>query len=203
MNYLAHILIAAPNLESRLGNFVADFMRGVDREDFSPGIMAGIRMHWKVDQYTDAHPVFKRSRARLPVEHRRFAGILIDIFYDHFLARHWERFGPGTLEEYADQVLGDFMGYEDYLPERARRAIEYLKRDRRFTGYASIEVINEVLCGISQRLSRANPLCTAISGLEAAYEELEQDFLTYFPDLVCYAETLHCPPGVHSAQRAP
>ncbi len=203
MNYLAHILLAAPNLESRLGNFVADFMRGVDREDFSPGIMAGIRMHWKVDQYTDAHPVFKRSRARLPVEHRRFAGILVDIFYDHFLARHWQQFGPGTLAHYADEVLEDFMGYEGYLPERARRVIQRLKTDRRFTGYASIDVIDEVLCGISLRMSRPNPLSTAVSGLEAAYEELEQDFLTYFPDLVRYAETLQSPSGIHPVQTAP
>ncbi|MFT5122958.1 MAG: acyl carrier protein phosphodiesterase [Kiritimatiellia bacterium] len=190
MNYLAHIYLAEPELESRLGNFVADFLRGVDRDQFSPRVMDGIRMHWKVDQFTDAHPVFKQSRARLPVDHRRYAGILIDIFYDHFLARHWDQFGLGPLDVYADEVLDRFIAYEGFLPERARWVIQRLKLDRRFTSYATINGIDEVLCGVSLRLSKINPLCGAVSGLEDAYDGLEADFFAFFPELVGYAETL-------------
>ncbi len=101
MNFLAHIYLAGENEDHVIGQVMADFLERGWQERVSAGVLQGIRLHQQVDMFTDSHDVFRRSRARLPTELRRYAGIVVDIFYAHVLARNWDRLHDVSLDEFA------------------------------------------------------------------------------------------------------
>ena len=103
MNYLAHALLAGDHPADRIGGVIGDFVKGpLDPlpAGLGPGLAAGVMLHRRIDSFADTHPAFLRSRGRVSAARRRVAGVMVDMFYDHFLARHWAHF--------SDQALGDF-----------------------------------------------------------------------------------------------
>ncbi|MEQ8198516.1 MAG: ACP phosphodiesterase [Clostridiaceae bacterium] len=106
MNYLAHIYLADNNDKSMLGNFLGDFVNKALENEFEYDIRSGIYMHRKLDSFTDSNPFVLESKKRISKENRRFAGVLVDLFYDHFLAKNWSEYSSIPLEEYADNFYG-------------------------------------------------------------------------------------------------
>ena len=130
MNYLAHLRLAPPGPLSLLGNLMGDFMRGVQLSELPQAVRAGVAQHRAVDAFTDQHPVFRSSRARVDESLRRFGGVLVDVFYDHFLARHWGEFGDGReLRAFVDECYEVLRSHTELLPERLAYAAPHMARE--------------------------------------------------------------------------
>jgi len=188
MNYLAHLLLASPDPELMAGSVAADFLKGFRRERLSAGVEEGVRLHHAIDRFTDEHPAAVRSRRRFPKPYRRYGGILVDLFYDHFLAFHWERHGNGAeLAAFAASAYRVLEERESELPPGLRRTLPSMVRHDWLTGYRSVEGVRRALQGVSRRLRRENPLASAADQLEQHYEGLEADFAAFFPQVVSFA----------------
>jgi len=121
MNYLAHIYLSKNNDESKLGNFLGDFANKSLENNFEYSIRNGIFMHRKLDSFTDSNLVFLESKKRISSLNRRFAGVLIDMFYDHFLAKNWSEYSSISLEEYSDNFYSILKRFSYCLPDKLTR----------------------------------------------------------------------------------
>ena len=153
MNWLAHLFLSEPDVEHRLGNLLADVVKGKARAALPPGVLRGIACHQAIDAFTDSHPVVYRSKRRIGEEHGRFAGILIDIFYDHFLARDWSRYAAMPLEQFTAEVYTSFRGYvTGDLPEEARELLARMSEGDQLGSYRALGGIEAALRRLSRRL---------------------------------------------------
>lgn len=188
MNYLAHLYLAEDSDADMVGNLMGDFVKGrPEHLDYSPPIRRGILLHRAVDSFTDQHPVFRRSRARLDKPFRRFGGIIIDLAYDHFLANAWSAFSPEPLEQFASRAYRALDRHHDHLPEPLQRMAAAMQQQDWLCGYRRLTVIERSLAGIGQRFSRPTPLAEAGDELQRHYPALERDFHAFMPALIDYA----------------
>jgi acyl carrier protein phosphodiesterase len=187
MNWLAHVFLSEDDFEFRLGNLLADLVKGKDREGMSPAFLRGAQCHQAIDAFTDFHPVVGRSKRRISDEHGRFAGILVDVFYDHFLARDWEHYSPEPLEVFTARLYGAIRATPMPLPMEARIAVERMMADDRLGSYRHVEGIEASLRRISMRLSarvgRPFALESAVSELIENMDALGEDFEEFFSEL--------------------
>ncbi len=193
MNWLAHLLLSEPDVESRLGNLLADLVKGKARAALPPGVRRGIACHQAIDAFTDSHPVVHRSKRRIGEAHGRFAGILVDIFYDHFLARDWPRYAGGSLDEFTASVYAAFDAYAaSALPEEARELLRRLREGDLLGSYRHVSGIEAALERLSRRLEarwgRRIGLGRAVAELEAHYDAFGRDFAEFFPELRTHVE---------------
>ncbi|RFA26162.1 hypothetical protein CAI21_17690 [Alkalilimnicola ehrlichii] len=188
MNYLAHLYLGDNTDQALVGNLLGDFVKGrIDPAQWPPAMAQGILLHRLIDSFTDAHPIVIRSKSRFSSDRRRFAGIIVDVCYDHFLARHWHRFSAEPLPPFTARVYQALRHYHGYLPPRLRQIAPRMERENWLYSYRQFDTASFVLDRIAQRFKRPTPLQGA--GQEAAlhYEALEADFLAFFPDAICYA----------------
>lgn len=189
MNYLAHLLLADDNDESRIGNLLGDFTRGAiaDLEKKYPAeITRGIRMHRAVDQFTDSHVLFKASRMLLAQERRRFAGIIVDIFFDHFLCSHWKDYCATPLEEFIESVYKALGTHPEWRAGRLAAAYPLMKNEDWLARYATLEGIDSTLKRVSLRSSRIAPIADGIVDLKNNYQGFEDAFLNFMPELLVF-----------------
>lgn len=184
MNFLAHLYLAGEAPERRLGNILGEFVRGRDLSDWSPDIAAGIRQHRAIDSFTDHHPRIIAARARLNPEFRRYGGILLDMVFDHYLARDWRHFHDEPLERFAARVYAELAAYRGPQPGRMAGAIRYLREHDLLVRYRELATIVDALAGIGRRFAHATPLHQTGPELERLYRELESDFQAFFPELI-------------------
>ncbi len=192
MNYLAHVFLSQQSPEAMLGAVLGDFVKGPVGTDYPPAIREAILLHRHIDRYTDAHPLHHASRALISPARRRFAPVLIDIFYDHFLARHWTDYSAVPLSQFAQQVYAVLLANRSSLPERLQRAAPQMAASDWLNAYAGLAGIDAALNGIARRLGRyprAAVLIGAVEELERHYVDFEQQFRDYFPQLIAYTET--------------
>lgn len=190
MNFLAHIYLAGENEDHIVGQVLADFLERGWRERVSVGVLQGIQLHQQVDLFTDRHELFARSRARLPRELRRYAGIVIDIFYDHLLARNWELFHVVPLERFAQSRYRILESHRDLMTDRMRLMLPSMTMQDWLTSYRTLEGIERSLGGVSRRLRRANPIAEAAAVLRDERAGFEEDFLEFFPQLTAHLAAL-------------
>jgi len=189
MNFLAHLYFAEDTPESRVGNLMADFVRGpVDRQPYNGAVMQGMRSHVAVDRFTDGHDVVSESKALISRRRRRFAGIIVDVCYDHFLARNWPNFSDVPLTEFIDRTYGSLRDYGGEMPPVMTRVIRHMMEHDWLRGYHETSGVGRALNGLSMRLRRPNTLAGSVEELEANYGEMEGHFLRFFPDLVRHME---------------
>lgn len=190
MNFLAHLYLAGDNEDYVVGQVLADFLERGWRERVSGGVLRGIRLHQQADLFTDQHELFRRSRERLPRHLRRYAGIVIDIFYDHLLATHWRQFHDAPLHEFAQSRYRILEGRTGEMTDRMRAVLPILIERDWLTSYRSVEGVERALIGVSKRLKRANPIAAAGAALRDAPEGFEEDFLAFFPELTAHMSRL-------------
>lgn len=185
MNWLAHLRLApAPGL-LRIGNLAGDFVRGVELATLHPELRRGVEQHRAIDRFVDAHALVRESRERLGATNRRFSGVLVDVFYDHFLARDWQRFGDGRpLAEFVAEVVAELHAAHDLLPPRLATVLPWLQREDWLGSYASVEGIDAILALMARRFPRPTPLADGGRLLRAHYAALEADFVTFWPELL-------------------
>ncbi len=197
MNYLAHLYLAGDDPQAQVGQVLADFVASREIDGFAPGIRDGIRAHQRIDVFTDAHPVAQAARRRMAPPYRRYGNILLDLFFDHFLAKNWGRYrGDVALEEFARSSYRNLEDYRDVYPGGRFQLVVLLMRQGDWLGsYRKVENIDRALKGISRRLTRSNPLGDAVSVLRDQYEELGADFAKFFPELEAYVSKHTKAPG--------
>lgn len=188
MNWLAHLYLSEPETEFRLGNLLADQVRGADRNRMSASFLRGVACHQAIDAFTEHHPVIKHSRTLIGPAQRRFSGILVDVFYDYFLAKNWNQFSGTPLERFTHGAYGDFQPHIPTLPEEARITLERIITHDWLTSYREIAGIEDVLTRLTARISetwqrRIPALNDAVADLQKHEAELEADFQAFMPQL--------------------
>lgn len=183
MNWLAHLLLSEPNPAFRLGNLLPDLGQSRLLVNLPAEIQRGVRQHRQIDAYTDSHPVFRRSVRRLEPPFRRYGGILVDVFYDHFLARDWPAYSATPLPSFAAEVYGSFDLHWNDIPAEIRPRLEQLRIEDLLCSYREVSGIAEALRRISKRLRRPFDLSAAVAILELHDEAFSADFQEFFPDL--------------------
>lgn len=188
MNYLAHIYLSDNNDKSILGNFLGDFVNKSLENNYEYTIKNGIFMHRKLDSFTDSNPVFLESKKRISRLNRRFAGVLIDMFYDHFLAKNWSEYSQIPLEEFVNNFYVILERFSYCLPEKLTRRMPLMIEENWLLSYKEIDGIKISLDRISWRFSKSNhPLLNPIDELIRNYDSLETDFKSFFPCAIDYA----------------
>jgi len=189
MNFLAHLYLSGNEPDIQLGNFIGDFVKGRNlSEQFGPGIAKGIELHRAIDEFTDKHPVVKLSKDRLRPKYRHYAPVIVDIFYDHYLAKNWDRFHSTFLPDYAEDVYTMVMSRESVLPEKVKWMMPYMIKGNWLANYARIEGIGRVLNGMSRRTPYDSKMHEAVDDLKTSYPYFEKEFFEFFPLLAQFSE---------------
>jgi acyl carrier protein phosphodiesterase len=188
LNYLAHSYLSYQQPDLIIGNFIADSIQGNRFEGLTEGIIKGISLHRKIDTYTDAHPVFLTSKHRFSKDFDKYSGVLMDIIYDHYLAKNFEQYSPLSLQQHADGIYELLKTNHDFLPEHAKRFYGYMTERNILFHYSSIEGIQTVLTHLSGRIRNRFELQLAIPILEANYQEIEEEFFIFFDDLQAFCK---------------
>ena len=189
MNFLAHLLLGSASAEQALGSMLGDFVKGpVHQLDLPEGVRGGVWLHRRIDSYTDAHPLVLQSKARISLERRRFAGILVDMFYDHLLARHWASFTDRPLEDFSRDVYCQLRAQRALMPERAWTVVSYMSEQDWLGSYAELKHLHRAVDNMARRFRRETAMPGGVAELEAAYHGFESDFLAFMPELQRFAE---------------
>jgi len=192
---LAHLHLAGDDPELIVGQVLGDFLERGWKERIPPGVREGVRLHQQIDAFTDSHPVVARSRNRIAAPFRRYAGILVDVYYDHFLALRWGELRPDEpLEDFAERMYRTLERRPESMTPSLRRALPRMRRHNWLVRYRDREGIAQTLRGIGRRLRRDNPLDRAVSPLDQSFEAFERDFLAFFPELEAHVEREANPP---------
>ena len=188
MNFLAHLYLADDTPASMIGNLLPDLVRGRPDPALPAEVLRGVRRHRRVDAFTDTHPVFARSRARLRDRHGLFSGILVDVFYDHFLAVNWSRWHEQPLVDFIERAHGALTGHPHLMPPSMRPITRRMAEQDWLGSYASFEGLARTLGQMSRRfearLERPVRLAPAVDDLRRHYEGLTNDFDEFFPQLI-------------------
>ncbi|MFM9075144.1 MAG: ACP phosphodiesterase [Bacteroidota bacterium] len=184
MNFLAHLYLSGDDPDIRIGNFIGDFVKGRNPEGQFPARVAlGIQAHRLIDQFTDAHPLVRSSKDRIRAKYRHYSGVIVDIYYDHFLARQWADHHPVPLNEYAQAVYRQVREQEKIVPERAMNMLPWMEKGDWLTNYSHVEGIRRVLTGMSRRTPYACGMEHAAEDLIEHYEGLEDEFNRFLPEV--------------------
>jgi acyl carrier protein phosphodiesterase len=200
LNYLAHAFLSGPHEELLVGNFIADSVRGRQLQLFPAGIAAGIILHRQIDTFTDTHPVVQQTKDRLRPQYRKYAGVVADMYFDHFLAINFHRYSPLPLADYSQQVYGVVQRYQALLPEKVKYFLPYMMEQDWLLNYATISGIRRSLTGLSRRTAFTSHMDTAATELEHNYALYEKDFQAFFPQLQAYVQSQIATSGFPSPQ---
>ena len=188
MNFLAHIYLSFDDEQVTLGNFIADSIRGKNYKHLPEKIQHGVLLHRAIDTYTDAHPIPKQSSKRLHKNYSHYSMVIVDIFYDHFLAKNWGDYSDVPLAEFVDNFYDLIEANYEYLPDNVRHMMPYMICDNWLLSYAKLEGIGRVLNGMNRRTKNKSKMNNAIIDLEEHYDEFEAEFTAFFKELIEYSK---------------
>ena len=185
MNHLAHVLLAGSDPDHRLGAFLGDHVKGTAALDALPtGVAHGVRLHRRIDAWSDAHPAVTALRARSGTGWRRYSGIVFDVLFDTMLVRHWERFGRGTLTDFASDIDTLLAERRPELPQRLVRFSFWARETRLWERYDDRAMLAGIFARLAARHGRPSPLADGLDLLDTMDADIEMTFLRIFPDLV-------------------
>jgi len=187
MNFLAHIYLSAENDQIKIGNFIADSVKGNSFEHFPDLIQQGIAIHRKIDSYTDHHPQVKISKRRLHERYNHYDGVIIDILYDHFLASNWSDYSNISLFEYSANFYKLLEDNYSILPEKIQHMLPYMIKGNWLYNYRTFDGIENVLIGMNKRTKSKSQMHLAIHDLHEHYSIFKEDFTLFFKDLISYS----------------
>ena len=188
MNYLAHIYLSGDHELITIGNFMADHIKGNKYKTFPEDLQKGILLHRQIDSFTDTHKIVKISKRRLNDRYGLYRGVVIDILYDHFLAKNWKDYSEIDLPTYTQNFYASLTRNFDILPEKIQYMSKYLIRDNWLLSYAEKEGIQKVLEGMNHRTKNRSQMNLAINDLEAHYEDFKTDFEQFFNELIAFTD---------------
>ena len=192
MNYLAHLHLGGQRPGQLLGSLYGDFVKGRLQGQFDPEIETAIQLHRSIDVFTDRHPLVDVALSRFSLTRRRYAGIVLDVFFDHCLARDWTLYADQPLELFTSDVYR-VLSAQPELPDRLATIAPHMVAHDWLGSYREFEVLEQVLRGISRRLTRPEELAAAMQELRVLYEPLSEDFRLFYPQLQDFAQNQPTP----------
>lgn len=187
MNYLAHIYLSGEDNDLKIGNFIADSIKGKQYIKYPKKIQKGIILHRAIDTFTDTHPVVKKSTHRLFSKYGHYSSVIVDILYDHFLASNWKDYSQVPLATYVEDFYNLLINNFEVLPERVKHLLPIMMKDNWLLSYATIGGIGKILSQMNRRTENKSKMDLAIIELELFYPEFEDEFKTFFQDLERFA----------------
>lgn len=188
MNFLAHSFLSGPSEDLLIGNFIADAVKGSTINEFKNSIKNGILLHRSIDRFTDSHPIVHKSIQRLRPQYHKYSGVLVDIFYDHFLAKNWHLYSSIELKIFTRSVYALMQKNYEYLPRQSKEILPYMIKHDWLTNYSTLEGIQNVLNGMAKRASFVSNMEKGVTDLKNNYSLFETEFITFFPDLIGHSK---------------
>ena len=183
MNYLAHAVLSNNNNNLLVGNFIADHIRGNDFSAYPNEIVQGIYLHRKIDSFTDEHPLFKSSKRLFYKGFEKYSGILVDIYFDHLLAKNFKKYHEHDLDFFSKNVYQVYNQHQHLLPQSSSRFLQYVVKNNIYTAYADIRGIETVLFQLSQRIKHNVSLDESLSLFQNNEDQLEKNFDVFFKEV--------------------
>jgi len=188
MNFLAHIYLSFGDDDVTIGNFIADSIRGNKYTHLPERVQKGILLHRDIDTYTDAHDIPKQSSKRLHKNYSHYSRVIVDIFYDHFLAKNWEAYSEIPLNIFVENFYDLLEDNYTILPQGTKRMMPYMIANNWIYNYKNMEGIGRVLSGMNRRTKNKSKMNFAILDLEEHYESFEEEFTAFFEELIIFSK---------------
>ena len=189
MNFLAHIYLSEDNYLIKIGNFMADGIRGKHFENYPLDVQKGIILHRAIDTFTDAHPIFRQSTKKLHEKYHHYSGVIIDVFYDHFLAKNWNTYSDEKLEEFVGRFYQSLYDNHKILSDRAKEIMPYMIAHNWLLSYQTVEGIHRILTQMDGRTKNQSQMRFATNELSEFYPEFEHEFTIFFQELILFSKT--------------
>ena len=183
MNFLAHIYLSGEDELVKIGNFMADSIRGSQYLEYPNVIQKGILLHRHIDSFTDSHPIYRKSKHRLHQKYGHYSGVIMDIAYDHFLAKNWDKYSDENLEDYASKFYELVLSNYDILTERIKKMMPYMIARNWFVSYATISGLEMILFQMDYKTKHIAHMQEAIVEIQDFYSEFESEFFLFFEEL--------------------
>ena len=187
MNFLAHIYLSGEDEAVTIGNFIADGIKGKRYQKYPQPIQRGILLHRAIDSFTDSHPTVRKSTKRLHENYGHYSGVIVDILYDHFLAKNWKDYHDTPLDVYVADFYELLRNSYEVLPTRIQRMMPYMISDNWLLSYATIKGISKILDQMNVRTKGISKMNFAVLELEEFYDEFEEEFTSFFAELTTYS----------------
>lgn len=184
MNFLAHIYLSGEDDFVKIGNFMADSIRGSQYLDYPNSLQKGILLHRHIDSFTDSHPIYRKSKHRLHEKYGHYSGVIMDIAYDHFLAKNWSKYSNEKLEDYAADFYKLMQDNYEILTERTKGMLPYMIGRNWLVSYATIAGLEMILFQMDYRTKHRAHMQEAIVEIQDFYTEFESEFFQFFEELV-------------------
>ena len=188
MNFLAHIYLSGNNDFQKIGGLMADGIRGKEYENFPKDIQRGIILHRAIDTFTDAHSVFRVSKQRLHEQYGHYSGVIIDVFYDHFLAKNWSNYSDEKLSDFVNRFYKSLDDNFEILTLKTQNMLPYMKQGNWLYNYQFIDEIERVLFQMDNRTKHNSNMGASVKELKEYYTEFEQEFTLFFSELIEYSK---------------
>lgn len=186
MNFLAHLYLSGDNEDIITGNFIADHVKGNGINKFSESIRDGIFLHREIDQFTDSHPQFILSKNRLVPNYRKYAGVIVDMYYDHFLSAFWQQYSDEPIEKFTRRMYKILLKRFLMLPAKTKRILPFMAKDNWLVGYGNPEGLGRALSGMAYRTPFESGMENAVNDLQENYALFKQEFEAFFPEIIEY-----------------
>lgn len=183
MNFLAHVYLSGENDHIKIGNFMADGIHGKNFDEFPIDVQKGIRLHREIDSFTDFHPVFRQSKHRLHERYGHYSGVIMDIFYDHFLAKNFANYSDIPLKKYSEDFYQLLEENFEILTPRFQKILPILKQENWMLLYSTIEGLTHILYMMDRRTKLRSKMQFSIEELELFYAEFENEFKLFFAEM--------------------
>ncbi len=188
MNFLAHLYLSGHDADLRVGNFIGDHVKGRDYDTYPDRIREGILLHRQIDEFTDKHDLVKQGASRFKPRMGRYASVVIDVVFDHFLASRWERYSLDSLREFSDNAFADLESNFEILPEKVKRFLPLMKASDRLVGYSKIEGLHEAIDRMSKHTSLPSEPDFVVEVVEQNLTEYIQEFSLFFDEVIGFVE---------------
>jgi acyl carrier protein phosphodiesterase len=169
-----------------IGNFIGDFVKGKDFENYDNGIRKGILLHRAIDDFTDSHPIVKQSKKRLQPKYRHYSPVIADVFYDHFLSSLWSNYSKTPLLSYTESFY-QLASSTQVIPQPAKHMLKYMSSGNWLFNYQYLDGIHQALSGMSRRTKFDSKMEYATEDLRKNYEDFKAEFVAFFPELVSHS----------------
>ncbi len=186
MNFLAHLYLSGDSDEIAIGNFISDYVKGQEYLKYPTEIQKGILLHRRIDGFTDTHPIVRQSKTYFAPRYHKYAGVIIDVLFDHFLATEWDKFSDYAFDAFVLDVHNLLKNNAEYIPEGVKRFLPYFIKNNWLASYKTLEGIESVFIGMPKGTSLPDESAFAMKVIRDKYEYLRRDFLDFFPQIEVY-----------------
>jgi len=183
MNYLAHLYLSGPSDGVKLGNFIGDYVKGNRFSLYPPEIRKGILLHRQIDSFMDEHPLSHASAELFRARYTRFSRVIIDVIYDHYLAKNWDKYSDQSLHDFVNEVHKLFITNYFILPPQVRQFLPFLIRSRRMENYQHLSGIEKTLKIMANHTVLPDHSAWAVEQIVKNDRQLQEQFTGFFEDI--------------------